>query len=62
MVEGKRRKLPLVGSEGVSRRDVMKLLGAGMALAGAAGCTRMHGEKILPYTRSPRNVLPKIPQ
>jgi molybdopterin-containing oxidoreductase family iron-sulfur binding subunit len=46
----------------VSRRDWMKLLAAGMALAGLSGCTRKRGEKILPYTRNPENLTPGIPR
>ncbi len=44
----------------VGRRDWMKLLGASLALAGVAGCERQRGEKILPYTRTPRHVTPGI--
>jgi molybdopterin-containing oxidoreductase family iron-sulfur binding subunit len=46
----------------VSRRAWMKLLAAGVTLAGLAGCERQRGEKILPYVRSPRDVIPGIPQ
>ena len=46
----------------VSRRAWMKLLGASMALAGVAGCSRQRGEKILPYTRNPRDVTPGMPR
>jgi molybdopterin-containing oxidoreductase family iron-sulfur binding subunit len=40
----------------------MKLLAGGVALAGLTGCERQRGEKILPYVRSPRYVIPGIPQ
>jgi MoCo/4Fe-4S cofactor protein with predicted Tat translocation signal len=46
----------------VSRRAWMKLLGASMALAGVAGCERQRGEKILPYTHTPRHVTPGVPR
>jgi molybdopterin-containing oxidoreductase family iron-sulfur binding subunit len=42
------------------RREWLQLALAGMA-AGAGGCTRERGEKILPYTRQPRDVTPGIP-
>ncbi len=40
----------------------MELVGASMALAGASGCTRARGEKILPYTVNPAHVTPGIPR
>lgn len=46
----------------VSRRNFLKLMGASLALAGVVGCTRQPSEKILPYTNSPENVIPGVPQ
>ena len=37
----------------VSRRDVLKLMGASAALAGLAACTRLPTEKIVPYVQAP---------
>ncbi len=72
MSDGKHRQLPVLDREGpeagavepgaVSRRAWMQLVGASMALAGMAGCARERGEKILPYTRSPRHATPGIPR
>ncbi len=46
----------------ISRRRWIELVGASMALAGASGCQRLRGEKILPYTVNPRHVLPGVPR
>jgi molybdopterin-containing oxidoreductase family iron-sulfur binding subunit len=43
------------------RREFLKLMGASLALAGAAGCTRQPPEKILPYTRQPEEMVPGRP-
>jgi molybdopterin-containing oxidoreductase family iron-sulfur binding subunit len=65
VVEGKGRHLPLAPDDdlpsSVERREWLKLVGAGVALAGVGGCTRMRGEHILPYTRTPRHVTPGVP-
>ena len=45
----------------VDRRDFLHLLGASMALAGAAGCTRQPDEKIYPYARQPEDLVPGKP-
>ncbi len=37
----------------VSRRGFMKLMGASMALAGLAGCTKQPDEPIYPYVKAP---------
>jgi len=47
---------------GVSRRALLKLIGASMALAGAAGCTPHEPRKILPYTDDPPGVVPGVAQ
>ncbi|MDA0577858.1 MAG: TAT-variant-translocated molybdopterin oxidoreductase [Verrucomicrobia bacterium] len=45
----------------VNRREFMKLMGASMALAGAAGCTRSPKELIVPYVRQPEELVPGQP-
>src|SRR5437868_8063265 len=45
----------------LSRRDFMKLLGASVALAGLAGCTREPLEPILPYVTQPE-LTPGVPR
>ena len=39
----------------------LKLLGASIALAGLAGCTRAPREKIIPYASQPPEVIPGVP-
>jgi MoCo/4Fe-4S cofactor protein with predicted Tat translocation signal len=41
----------------VSRRGFMKLMGASMALAGLAGCTKQPDEPIFPYIRQPEDLV-----
>ena len=41
----------------VSRRGFMKLMGASMALAGLAGCTRQPDEPIYPYIKAPEDLI-----
>jgi len=45
----------------VERRAFLKLMGASLALAGMAGCTRQPAEQILPYVRQPENIVPGRP-
>lgn len=45
----------------VDRRDFMKLMGAGMALAGLTACTKQPLEKIVPYVRPPEETVPGKP-
>ena len=45
----------------VDRRDVLKLMGASIALAGASGCVRRPEEEILPYTKQPEGLVPGLP-
>ena len=45
----------------VERRSFLKLMGASLALAGMAGCTRQPPEQIVPYVRQPENVVPGRP-
>ncbi len=47
--------------EGVTRRDMMTLLGASLSLAGLAGCRRPV-EQIVPYVNAPEDVVPGIPR
>ncbi len=44
-------------TEAPSRRDFLKLIGAGAAFA-AAGCSRKPVEKILPYIKAPEEITP----
>jgi len=47
--------------EGVTRREMMMLLGASLSLAGLAGCRRPV-EEIVPYVNAPEEVVPGIPR
>jgi MoCo/4Fe-4S cofactor protein with predicted Tat translocation signal len=47
--------------EGITRRDMMMLLGASLSLAGLAGCRRPV-EEIVPYVAAPEDVVPGIPR
>jgi molybdopterin-containing oxidoreductase family iron-sulfur binding subunit len=47
--------------EGITRRDMMMLLGASLSLAGLAGCRRPV-EEIVPYVNAPEDTLPGIPR
>ncbi len=41
----------------VSRRVFLKLMGASMALAGLAGCTKQPDEPIYPYVKAPEDLI-----
>ncbi|HVY48503.1 MAG TPA: hypothetical protein VHB21_21590, partial [Minicystis sp.] len=43
------------------RRRLLSLVGASLALAGLAGCSRERPREILPYTITPRDVTPGVP-
>jgi len=43
------------------RRGFLKVMGASLALAGLTGCTRQPEEKIVPYVKSPEDVVPGRP-
>ncbi len=45
----------------VDRRQILRLMGASMALAGLAGCGRSP-EKIVPYVRQPADMVPGVPR
>jgi molybdopterin-containing oxidoreductase family iron-sulfur binding subunit len=47
--------------EGISRRDMMMLLGASVSLAGLAGCRRPV-EQIVPYVNAPEEIVPGVPR
>jgi MoCo/4Fe-4S cofactor protein with predicted Tat translocation signal len=47
--------------EGMTRRDMMLLVGASLSLAGLAGCRRPV-EEIVPYVTAPEDVVPGIPR
>src|SRR5919108_1352645 len=47
--------------EGVTRREMMMLLGASLSLAGLAGCRRPV-EEIVPYVAAPEESVPGIPR
>jgi MoCo/4Fe-4S cofactor protein with predicted Tat translocation signal len=48
-------------SKGVTRREMMTLLGASLSLAGLAGCRRPV-EEIVPYVTAPEEIVPGIPR
>src|ERR1700747_2733356 len=43
------------------RRNFLKLMGASLALAGLAACTRQPTEYIMPYVRQPEELIPGRP-
>jgi MoCo/4Fe-4S cofactor protein with predicted Tat translocation signal len=45
----------------LGRRELLKLLGATLGLAGLTGCVREPVEKIVPYVRAPEDVVPGRP-
>ena len=47
--------------EGVTRREMMMLLGASLSLAGIAGCRRPV-EEIVPYVTAPEEFVPGVPR
>jgi MoCo/4Fe-4S cofactor protein with predicted Tat translocation signal len=58
------REFPAQASEftdPAGRRQFLKLMGASLALAGAAGCTRQPAESIVPYVRAPEEIVPGKP-
>ena len=50
--------------EGITRRDMITLLGASMSIAGLAGCDiiRRPVEQIVPYVNAPEDIVPGIPR
>ena len=62
--EALHREFPQGASEltdPVSRRTLLKLMGASLALAGLTACTRQPPEKIYPYVRQPEDLVPGKP-
>ena len=58
------REFPVGASElpeGIDRRTLVQLLGASLALAGAAGCRRPV-ENIVPYVNAPEDTVPGVPK
>ncbi len=51
--------LPQDGGSGLHRREALKMLAGGMALA-AAGCGKPR-EEIVPYVEMPERLIPGIP-
>jgi MoCo/4Fe-4S cofactor protein with predicted Tat translocation signal len=47
--------------EGITRRDMIMLLGASLSLAGLTGCRRPV-EEIVPYVTAPEEIVPGIPR
>jgi MoCo/4Fe-4S cofactor protein with predicted Tat translocation signal len=47
--------------EGITRREMITLLGASLSLAGLAGCRRPV-EEIVPYVTAPEDIVPGIPR
>ena len=47
--------------QGVDRRNLLKVMGASLAMAGAAACTKLPKESIVPYVRQPENLIPGEP-
>jgi len=47
--------------EGITRRDMMMLLGASMSLAGLAACRRPV-EEIVPFVNAPEEIVPGVPR
>ncbi len=47
--------------QGVDRRSLLKVMGASLAMAGAAACTKQPKELIVPYVRQPENLIPGVP-
>jgi molybdopterin-containing oxidoreductase family iron-sulfur binding subunit len=47
--------------QGIDRRNLLKVMAASLAMAGAAACTKQPKELIVPYVRQPENVIPGIP-
>jgi MoCo/4Fe-4S cofactor protein with predicted Tat translocation signal len=62
--EALQREFPqaaVVWEEPISRRDLLKLTGATLALAGLIACRRHPLEKIVPYNKAPEDIVPGEP-
>jgi MoCo/4Fe-4S cofactor protein with predicted Tat translocation signal len=49
------------GTDGINRRDVLKLMAASAAMGGLGACTKLPTEKIVPYVRPPEEIIPGRP-
>jgi MoCo/4Fe-4S cofactor protein with predicted Tat translocation signal len=49
------------GTDGINRRDVLKLMAASAAMTGLSACTKLPTEKIVPYVRPPEEIIPGRP-
>jgi MoCo/4Fe-4S cofactor protein with predicted Tat translocation signal len=49
-------------SNGITRREMMTLVGASLSLAGLVGCIRRPVEEIVPYVTAPEEMVPGIPR
>jgi MoCo/4Fe-4S cofactor protein with predicted Tat translocation signal len=47
--------------DATTRREFLQLMGASLALAGAAGCVQQPAEGIVPYVRAPEDIIPGKP-
>jgi MoCo/4Fe-4S cofactor protein with predicted Tat translocation signal len=47
--------------QGIDRRSLLKVMAASLAMAGAAACTKLPKEYIVPYVRQPENIIPGVP-
>ncbi|MBI5474230.1 MAG: TAT-variant-translocated molybdopterin oxidoreductase [Ignavibacteriae bacterium] len=47
--------------DGYSRRDFLKVMGASLSLAGLTSCVKQPEEKIVPYVKSPEQIVPGKP-
>src|ERR1700722_6057760 len=45
------------GTEGINRRDVLKLMAASAAMTGLSACTKLPVEKIVPYVKPPEEIV-----
>src|SRR5262245_8476647 len=62
--ENLEREFPEAAAEltgGVSRREMLMLIGASRSMAGLASCRRPV-EKIVPYVTAPEEVIPGVPR
>jgi MoCo/4Fe-4S cofactor protein with predicted Tat translocation signal len=48
--------------EGISRREMITLLGASLSLAGLSGCIRRPVEQIVPWVTAPEDMVPGVPR
>jgi len=45
----------------LERREFLKLMGVGLAMAGLSGCALQPAEKIIPYVKQPEDIIPGKP-